>query len=73
MDYMNNSERHIIDGHQISFIRCDRLGNEIPSEKLREMNFTNSTIDRIVTDVAERISAEAPTPEGAFTTGFMTE
>lgn len=73
MDYLKNAERHIIDGREISFIRCDRFGNEIPAERLREMNFSNSTIDRIVTDVAQRISAETPVTEDVYTGGFMTE
>lgn len=73
MDYLKNAERHVVDGRQISFIRCDKFGNEIPTEKLKAMNFTNSTIDKIVTDVAERISAEAPTADGIYTAGFLTE
>ena len=73
MDYLKNAERHIIDGREICFVRCDRLGNEIPAEKLREMNFSNSTIDRIVTDVAERISSETPAADGVYTGGFLTE
>lgn len=73
MDYMKNAERHIIDGREIFFVRCDKFGNEIPAEKLREMNFSNSIIDRTVTDVADRISAEPSVVEGVYTGGFMRE
>lgn len=69
MDYMKNAERRVIDGRVISFVRCDRFGNEIPAEKLREMSFSNSTIDRIVSDVSERVAND----ETIFTDGFMSE
>ena len=68
MDYLRNAERRIIDGHEISFVRCDKFGNEIPAEKLKEMSFSNSTIDRIVSDVAGRVAND-----GIFTQDISTD
>lgn len=64
-------EAILVDGHPLRFIRCDKDGNEIPPEKLVEMNFTNTTIQRIVTETASRLSNEAPAP-GPFEAGVTT-
>lgn len=58
MDYLKNAEKRIIDGRMLSFIRCDKDGNEIPADKLREINFTNPTIDKLVTETAVRMGVE---------------
>lgn len=73
MDYPKNAERRIIDGREISFIRCDKFGNEIPAEILKKMNFSNTTIDRIVSDVAERMAGDGPVAENFFNDGITTE
>lgn len=73
MDYLKNAERRIINGQEISFIRCDKFGNEIPTEILKKMNFSNSTIDRIVSDVAERMADGSPVAENFFNDGITTE
>lgn len=64
-------ETVFVDGQPLRFIRCDKDGNEIPPEKLSEMNFTNATIQKIVTETAGRLSNEAPTPN-PFEAGFTT-
>ncbi len=69
MDYLKNAKKIMVDGRQLSFIRCDRDGNEIPPERLAEMNFTNSTIDELVTGTAMRIGMETDSG-GEYTQGF---
>lgn len=73
MDYLKNADRRIIDGHEISFVRCDRFGNEIPADKLREMSFSNSTIDRIVSDVAERVANDGSFTQNISTDGMISD
>lgn len=69
MDYMKNAEKQKVDGAQLSFIRCDKDGNVLSLEALAGMNFTNSTIDRIVTQTAGRLGS-FPEADGSFTDGF---
>ena len=69
MDYMRNGKRRTIGGEELTFIRCDKDGNVIPEEALRNLSITNSTIERIVSDVAVRISAGG---DGTFSEGIIT-
>ena len=71
MDYMKNAEKRYVDGRELSFIRCDKDGNEIPPEKLAEMNFTNTTIQKLVTETAGRLGIEQD-GAGGFEGGFTT-
>lgn len=73
MDYIKNADRRIIDGHEICFVRCDRFGNEISAEKLKEISFSNFTIDRIVSDVALRMSGDGAVAENIFNDGITSE
>ncbi|MEG0778642.1 MAG: hypothetical protein RR147_02595 [Oscillospiraceae bacterium] len=73
MDYMKNAKRRTFGSEELVFIRCDRDGNIIPEEKLPNLKITNSTIERIVTEVAGRISADsALSAEGIFSEGIAT-
>jgi len=56
MDYLKNGRRKTVDGRELTFIRCDRDGNEIPETVLRGLAITNPTIERIVSDVAGRLN-----------------
>lgn len=69
MDYLKHAKRKTLGSEELIFIRCDKYGNLIPEEKLNELNITNSTIERIVTDVAGRISSD---DEGYFSEGIIT-
>ena len=69
MDYLKHGKRKTIGGEELTFIRCDKDGNVIPEETLRNLSITNSTIERIVSDVAVRISSGG---EGAFSEGIIT-
>lgn len=55
----------------LRFIRCDRDGNEIPPEALARMNFTNSTIERLVTEAAGRLGYSEG-GDGSFSEGIFT-
>ena len=67
MDYMKNGKRGTIDGNELVFIRCDRDGKIIPKETLKDLNITNSTIERIVSGVAGRIASA----DGDFEVGII--
>lgn len=69
MDYLKNAQSQMIDGRQLNFIRCDRDGNELSPEALAQMNFTNSTIDRIVTETAGKLGAPLGS-DGSYSDGF---
>lgn len=69
MDYLKNGKRKTIGGKELTFIRCDRDGNVIPEDALRNLSITNSTIERIVSDVAVRISADG---DSVFSEGIIT-
>ena len=70
-DYLKNAQKQVIGGREINFVRCDRYGNLLSAKQLEEMNFTNSVIDGVVSEVAGRISAE--TLDGLYSTGFFTD
>lgn len=70
MDYLKNAEKQIIGGREISFVRCDRFGNVLSSEQLAQIKFTNEVIDRVVSEVSGRISAE--TAEDLYSHGITT-
>ncbi|NLH01325.1 MAG: hypothetical protein GX488_05415 [Clostridiales bacterium] len=72
MDYMKHGKRKTIGGQELVFIRCDKDGNVIPEETLRSLGITNSTIERIVGDVAGRIAAGGTAPDGTFSDGIIT-
>ena len=69
MDYLKNGKRKTIGGEELTFIRCDKEGNIIPEDTLKNFSITNSTIERIVSEVAVRISSggESTFPEGTIT------
>lgn len=69
MDYLKHGKRKTIGGEELTFIRCDKDGNVIPEEALRSLSITNSTIERIVSDVAVRISGDG---DGVFSEGIIT-
>lgn len=71
MDYMKNAVSHPVDGGRLSFIRCDKDGRELSPEALAQMNFTNATIERLVTETAGRLAQEA-SPNGEFSEGIIT-
>ncbi len=73
MDYMKHAVRRTIGGQELSFIRCDKDGNVIPAEELAGMNFSNSTIERIVGAAAGRISGSSETSDGIFSDALITE
>lgn len=68
MDYLKNGKRRTIGGKELTFIRCDKDGNVIPEDALRNLSITNSTIERIVSDVAIRISADG---DSEFSEGII--
>jgi hypothetical protein len=70
MDYLKNAEKQIIGGREISFVRCARFGNVLSSEQLAQIKFTNEVIDRVVSEVSGRISAE--TAEDLYSRGITT-
>ena len=69
MDYLKNGKRKTIGGEELTFIRCDKEGNIIPEDTLKNFSITNSTIERIVSEVAVRISSGS---EAAFSEGIIT-
>ena len=70
MDYLKHGKKRKIDGSELTFIRCDRFGNEIPEESLGLLSLTNPTIERIVGEVAGRVGGE-PEADGSFSQGFV--
>ena len=73
MDYLKNGKRKTIGGRELTFIRCDKDGNVISEDALRNLSITNSIIERIVSDVAGRISFdESSSAEGVFSEGIIT-
>jgi len=74
MDNRKNGRRRTIDGVELTFVRCDKDGNVINEEALRGLGITNSTIERIVSGVAGRISPSAGgTVSGASSDGIITD
>lgn len=72
MDYLKHAKRRTVGGDELVFIRCDKDGNVIPEEMLVNFNITNSTIERIVSDVAGRISAGSANGGSSFSEGIIT-
>jgi len=72
MDYLKHAKRKTIGGEELIFIRCDKDGNVIPEETLRNLSITNSTIERIVSEVAGRISGGTVSEDGVFSEGIIT-
>lgn len=72
MDYLKHAKRKTLGREELIFIRCDKNGNVIPEETLNSMSITNSTIERIVTDVAGRISADGTDGGNYFSEGIIT-
>lgn len=62
MDYTANIQKHIVDGRELRFIRCDKNGNVLSPQQLQALSVTNSTIEALVTEVSSRIITE----DGAF-------
>lgn len=74
MDYQKNDKRRTIGGKELTFVRCDKDGNVIPEEALHSLGITNSTIERIVSGVAGRISPSAEDAAlGTFSEGIITD
>lgn len=65
MDYLKDAHKQKINGREISFVRCDSMGNILSDEQLAQIQFSNEVIDRVVGEVAGRLSAE--TTEGLYT------
>ena len=72
MDYLKHAKRKTIGREELIFIRCDKDGNIIPEDSLRNMSITNSTIERIVSDVAVRISSGSANGDDMFSDGIIT-
>jgi hypothetical protein len=72
MDYLKHAKRKTLGREELIFIRCDKDGNVIPEEMLNNLSITNSTIERIVTDVAGRISADGESEAGYYSEGIIT-
>lgn len=71
MDYLKNGKRKTIGGKELTFIRCDRDGNIIPEDSLRNLGITNPTIEHIVSGVAGRITLSGD-ENGTFEDGIIT-
>lgn len=71
MDYLKNGKRRTIGGKELTFIRCDRDGNVISEEALRNLGITNPTIEHIVSGVAGRITLSGD-ESGTFEDGIIT-
>ena len=70
MDYSQHGKRKTLGGRELTFIRCDRDGNIIEEDALRNLGITNATIEHIVSDVSARI---APfNADGSFEGGIIT-
>lgn len=72
MDYLKHAKRKTIGREELIFIRCDKDGNIIPEENLRNLGITNSTIERIVSDVAGRITSGPINGDGVYSEGIIT-
>jgi hypothetical protein len=72
MDYMKNAVRRTIGSGELLFIRCDKDGNELSETELSRLNFSNSTIERVVGAAAERISPVFEPSEGIYSDGIVT-
>ena len=73
MDYLKRAKRRTVGSDELVFIRCDKGGNVIPEEMLSNFSITNSTIERIVTDVAGRISSGNADGEPYFSKGIISD
>ena len=71
MDYMKNVSRRTIGTQELLFIRCDKEGNELSERELASLNFSNSTIDRVVGAAAERISLVSEPSDDIYSDGIM--
>lgn len=72
MDYLKHTKRNTISRDDLIFIRCDKDGNIIPEDSLKNLGITNSTIERIVSDVAGRLSSGSADGEVMFSEGIIT-
>ena len=73
MDYLKHGKRKTLGAQELVFIRCDKDGNILSEDELKSMSLTNSTIERIVTGVTERLSfAEEAPLEGVYSQGIST-
>ncbi len=70
MDYLKHGKRKTIGGKELTFIRCDKDGNIIPEEALKNLSITNATIERIVSEVAVRTAPVSA--DGYFEDGIIT-
>lgn len=74
MDYRKSGNRRTISAVELTFVRCDKDGNVITEEALHSLGITNSTIERIVSGVAGRISPSADDAAyGTFSAGIITD
>ena len=64
---MNTHNRETLTMGELRFLRCDKDGNEIPMDVLRNLNYTNSTIDKIVSETAGRIEGGREFSQGLST------
>lgn len=72
MDYMKNAVRRTIGSGELLFIRCDKDGNELTEAELSRLNFTNSTIERVVGAAAERIAPFSEASDSIYSDGIIT-
>lgn len=71
MDYLKDAQKQIIGGREISFVRCDAMGNILSAEQLAQLQFSNEVIDRVVSEVSGRISDE--TAGSLYAQGIVTD
>ena len=70
MNYSERGARKTLGGRELTFVRCDKDGNIIEENALRNLGITNATIERIVSDVSARI---APIDaNGSYEDGIIT-
>ena len=72
MDYMKNALSRTIGSGELLFIRCDKDGDELSEAELSRLNFTNSTIERVVGGAAERIAPIFEASDGIYSDGIIT-
>lgn len=72
MDYTKNALRRTIGTQELLFIRCDKEGNELSERELSALNFSNSTIERVVGAAAERISFVSEPSDSIYSDGIIT-
>ncbi len=70
MNSKAQGKRKTLGGRELTFIRCDRDGNVIEEETLKNLGITNATIERIVGDVSARIAPIGA--DGSFEGGIIT-